>query len=400
MAWAEKLPSGGWRGGYRLPDGRKKYVSDQGRAFRRKVDARDAATEAEVKARRQAAAEDGTLSARTTWGEWWDLCASRNQSSSDTASTEHYIVEKYLRPQWGDIPLNKITHKAVRSWIADVSEGKSPSYTRRIWAVFSASISRAVKEEVLTASPCVGVTLPKLRKRAKPYMDNNHTAALGKKLHQQYQDMVVVALETGLRPGELCGLHAHRLDLDGGWLDVVEVFVSRQKVIRPYPKDEDARAVPLSMRAIEVLRRQLVGRDVTTSCGLPHTDGSICRNVLVFLSATGLPVNPRNYAERLRHAAVQAKVPHRSPYAGRRGFATKAADGGLDAFALAEVMGHSDISQTQEYVQRTPAARARLLAALGERPPLAAVDGARGAADGADLDSERLKETGKRVAES
>lgn len=73
----------------------------------------------------------------------------------------------------------------------------------------------------------------------------------------------------------------------------------------------------------------------------------------------------------MRRAARKAKVPVAALYAARRGFATRAAEGGLNVFALADVMGHADIKQTKEYVQQTPTARARVIAALGQAPPLA-----------------------------
>ncbi|HKS45525.1 MAG TPA: tyrosine-type recombinase/integrase [Amycolatopsis sp.] len=97
--------------------------------------------------------------------------------------------------------------------------------------------------------------------------------------------------------------------------------------------------------------------------------------MLIFLSPKEKPVTPHNYGARLAYASEQAKAPKRGPYTVRRGFATRVKDG-VDIFDLAAVMGHSDIRQTQEYVQTTPTAPARLLAALGERPPLKAVPGA------------------------
>jgi hypothetical protein len=46
------------------------------------------------------------------------------------------------------------------------------------------------------------------------------------------------------------------------------------------------------------------------------------------------------------------------------------AGGDLDGFALAELMGHSDVSVAREYMQATNAAQAEVLVALGDRQPL------------------------------
>ncbi|MEV0085221.1 tyrosine-type recombinase/integrase [Saccharopolyspora sp. NPDC050642] len=408
MAWADPLPGGGFRGGYRDSAGTKKYVKDAAtgrtRKFTRKKDARDAATEEEISASRQAAVDTGKQSARIPWGELWDrISGARDARPSDTYVTEHCLVEKYIRPKWGDVHLNKITSKGsadtgVQEWVDDLTAGRvdawkyerqpSPAYVRRIYAVFQASMTTAKDKGILTASPCVGIKLPKKTKRAKPYLARDNAEKMGEHL-RNYRDVVDFSLETGLRPGELCGLHAHNVDLKRGWVVVCEVLVARRRVIRPYPKDEDMRAVPLTPKAIEILDRQLDGRSLAGGCGVEHTDGTECTGALVFLTKRGHPLRSDRVGDWMRRAAKKASVPSVSLYASRRGFATRAADGGLDVFALADAMGHADIRQTKEYVQQTAAARQRLIAALGQAPTLTVIrGGADGASHGADVDQQ------------
>jgi integrase len=403
------MPGGGYRGGYRDSAGRKRYVKDtSGRTVRygRKSDAKIAAQELEITARRQAAPSEVAESARITWGEWWDLLAeTRTFDDSDTARIERSIVENHLRPQWGETSLNQISKRDVQRWIDSgrlrPRPGLGAASIRRIYGVFSVSINRAIADDVITASPCVGIKLPVVRKRPKPYMTDEHIDAYrarpegrkGPALREDYERVIRFALETGLRPGELCGLHADRADLGiaTGWLDVVEVFVTGKKCIRPWPKDKDVRTVPLTTRAIEILRRALDGRDLTRGCGVPHSDGADCRSDLVFRTVTGLPITPKNLNDRLGDAAKAANAPARSPYSARRGFGTWAAQN-LDAFTLQKIMGHADMEETEGYVQLTEAARGKLLSARGEVSGLAVVRGAgaAGADGGADLGKSEL----------
>lgn len=403
MAWVEKLPSGKWRGGYRNPEGRKRYTDPRDR----KTDAREAAAEEEVKARRQAAAQTGTLSARTTWGDWWDtISPDRTFEESDTARTERYIVEKYLRPQWGEMPLNRISNKDIKRWVDSgalkTRPGMSAAYARRIYGVFSASIKRALDDEVLNASPCVGIRLPTVRRRAKAFMTDEHLDAYRSKLRDDYRAVLAFGLETGLRPGELCGLHVNRVNLDTGWLDVVEVFVDKQKVIRPFPKDKDTRKVPLTSAAVEILRRALDGRDLRKGCGVPHTDGATCRSELAFRTVEGRPMTPNRLYQNVTRAAKLTGADVRSPYTARRGFGTWAAQN-LDAYTLQQIMGHSTMEETEGYVQLTEAARGRLLAARGEVPGLTVVRGAdrgRGAAPGAESSKSESDSVGRDEGEN
>lgn len=383
MASVEKLPSGNFSGVYRDAAGKKRRVKG---TFDRKTDAREAAQEAEVKARRQAAVRAGTLSARTAWGEWWDIHNSRRSWESDNGHTEDNIVRNYLLPRWGGVPLNAITHRAVQGWIDDIKSGRAPSYVQRIYSVFRVSMTAAVDAEVLNASPCVGVRVPKRQKRSKPYASVEDAERLGGEMPECYRDAVEFALETGLRPGELTGLHAHRVDLGEGWLIVAETYVFRQKRMRPWPKDRDERLVPLSSRAVEIVKRRLAGRDLSSGCGLPHIGGEVCRSPLVFLGVRGGTLNRDILNFHLRNAADSAGLVRKSGYSLRRGFITRAAEGGLDVFTLADIVGHADVNQTKEYFQKTPTVRSRTLAALGERPALAAVEdvGRRGTGRGTD----------------
>lgn len=387
MAWAEKLRSGRWRGGWRTPDGGKSYTkkaTHPEHPWRLKSDALAAAKEAEVKATRVAATKTGTLSAKTTWGQWWDTIATdRATGVTDTDSTDLYIVRGYLRPRWGDTKLQVITHRQVQDWVDRLATGRvdewtgvrppEPSYVRRIFGTFRASLQAAVAEEVLHATPCASIKLPALRKKRKQHITPDEAAVIGAKLRADYRDAIDLFLETGLRPSELCGLHAERVDLDRRRLEVDTVYVTRKKLMRSWPKDKDARGVPLTATAVDIIRRRLAGRDLTAGCGVQHADGTECRSVLVFLTERGRPMSAQQLGNRLRYAARAHEVPRRTAYAGRRGFATRAARGGMDAFAIADVMGHANVEQTQGYVQDErigPAMRA----ALGDRERLKVIE--------------------------
>lgn len=374
MASAEKLKSG-WRGVYYVR-GQKCHTPAPHHA--RKRDAIDAAEAARVIACRQAAREKKTLSPNLAWGEWWDLLSKKRVfDDTETGYLEAQLVERYLRPRWAETPLNEIRKKDVQDWVDALVDGTaernllrdvgaksklSPSYIRKIYGVLTVSINHAVDDEVLGASPCVNISLPKVPKRAQPYISVGAQEKIGEELRGDYKDALDFALETGLRPGELCGLHIFRLDLDSGWMQVSEVFVRRLRVIRPCPKDQDMRLVPLSDRALEIAARRAAGRARTT-CGIPHTDGS-CESDVLFRTDRGMTMSQNIFGEHMRRASIKAGLGRRSPYATRRGAATLMAAGGMDAYELARIFGWADINEAWHYVQQTPNARSRAMAAL------------------------------------
>lgn len=386
MPSTERLPSGRWRGRYIDADGEKRSVPG---TFSRKSDAKDAAIEWEAKAKRKGAATDGTLVAKTPWREWWAILEEDRPRNSDAWIKEANIVENFVMPRWGDTPLNGFKRKEVQAWLDGLHrQGYSAGYVRLIYIPLQRTINAAVNQDVLEASPIAGVKLPRRAKKiTKKFVEPGEPAKLG--MPQVYVDASDFVLDTGLRPGELAGMHADQLD--GEWLDVTHAYLQRSKMIRPSPKDEDARRVPLTRKAREVARRQLEGRDLTAGCGVPHTDGSACRSVLVFLNLRGGVLNPDLLSKRLREAAKAQGMKAKSGYGLRRGFATRAIEGGADIFAVQRTMGHADLEQLGEYVQETRSAHSRMLAALGERPELSVVDdphGMRGTERGTNLDNQ------------
>jgi len=407
MAWPERLKSGKWRYGYRKPGSPRKYYTQP---YDLKRDAKEDAEEQEVKARRQAALSKGKLSARISWGDWWDLIAPTRDFVSALPRIEAYTVERYLRPVWGETALNRIEQRDVQNWVNSLVAGTAPGwdhpgrqpkpkYVRNIYKILKVSISRAVAEGVLTASPCAGVKIRKAGRRPLPYLPVDDAETL--KLRGDYRDAVDFGMETGLRPGELCGMHAERIDWRTGWMYVAEVYVQGvdgfegRRVIRPQPKDEDVRKVPLSAKALEILERRLADRDLRSGCGVPHSDGHKCASVLVFLTDRRKPMTPSGIRGAMKRAAKRAELPERGGYALRRGFATRVSPH-LSAPELALIMGHADLNQLRPYVQETPEARARALAALGERQELRAVEdvGQIGAPSGAEVDRSTPDETG------
>ncbi|WP_409466321.1 hypothetical protein [Amycolatopsis sp. GA6-003] len=179
MPSTEKLPSSKYRGLYRDAEGDRQRVPG---TFAREQDAFDAAVDAQAKAKRTAQVKDGTLPPSTLWGAWGEeLSKERAKLPSETPSKEASIASKWLIPQWSETPLNRITRKAVKKWVATELKERprmSPAYAHKIFSVFRISMNKAVDEEILDASPCFKIELPELRKKAKSYVSVENAAAM------------------------------------------------------------------------------------------------------------------------------------------------------------------------------------------------------------------------------
>lgn len=361
MSYVEQLPSKKYRGVYRDSAGRKLYTP----ATARKQDARDAAQEAEVKAKRTAAAQSGTLSARTTWSQWADIWWASRNIETETERTDTFIRVRVLEPEWGNVKLNAITHAKVQAWVNRMLKVHATATVRRYFAVFRASLNAALEEEVLTACPCARVRLPKVPKTTRRHIEQDCLDALLPHLRVDYRQAIEFLSETGLRPGELCGLHWH--NAGSQWLTVADVVVDGSKRIKAHPKDDDQRDVVLTTRALKILDELRETRPERTGCGLPHSDGKPCRSDLVFRQGSnGRPMTVKGLWRAIRSALAKAGLPPETTYSLRHLFGSRLAEAGVDVFELSRQMGHADVNQSTTYVHRTAAARDRVLAALGD----------------------------------
>ncbi len=406
MAWVEQMASGRWRGCWRDSSRKAQHiVQADGTGFERKTDAKEAAQEQEVKARRQAAAAAGTQSAKMPWGQLWELYNARpkrQRAASDTVSVQERNVKNYVMPKWGDTPINKISHLLVQDWIDEELDvpGRKSSYIQVIYSPFRASMNYAVKKlKILNASPCAGIELPKVPGNpAKVHTTVDEAERLDEHLHESYVRLRTFEHETGARPGECCGLHADQIDFDNRRVLISNVYVPGKDMIRAHPKDGDWRVAPLSAEAASAVRTALAGRDLTTGCGVRHADGSKCRSVLVFLPpiVETKVVKPKNYYMALWRASSKAEMPVRGPYTMRRGFATRAAENDVDPFTLQAILGHATLDETSGYVVLTEGALDQVIAKMGGPVGLKIVGRpeGRGADSGADVRGTPRDDTG------
>ena len=72
------------------------------------------------------------------------------------------IVERYIKPRWGTIPLNKITHADVAAWISSIK--LSASSVRHVHRVLCVIMELAVRDSRIARNPAAGVKLTRCRR--------------------------------------------------------------------------------------------------------------------------------------------------------------------------------------------------------------------------------------------
>lgn len=358
MAWVEKLPSGRWRGMFRDHTGTKRSTG----TFAHKREATIAAGLAEGQSRQTG--WRSTDAAKTTWGdwcaEWWptrDVAAStllRDASRRDT----------HLIPRWGAVKLIDITEHDVRAWAVKlIRDGRSPATAQRCVHLLSASLRAAVRARILVTNEAAGVQVDKGHELDERYLTRAEVERIVDHMPTaQDQTIVYLLAYSGLRWGELAGLHWHRLDLASGVLTVSETLDDKNRLIVPWPKGKKERRVQLAPWLLERL-----GEPERGHCEIPHTRGR-CLSPLVFRPVGGKALDARNWRRVFDAACADAGLEDVHPHLLRHTAASWSIQAGASLAQVGQLLGHRSPVTSRRYAHLVDEASS-VLSDLPAPPP-------------------------------
>lgn len=289
MAWSERLTTGRYRGLYRDAHGRKRTAP--GGPFVHRAQANRAAGAAEAAARRQS--WRNLDAGQRPWRDWCEAWWLTRTVEPGTLLTQASIRDVHLLPRWGDVPVAGIRRHDVKAWSAQLlASGRSPSTVQKILALLSASLKAAVDEELIEHNPAARIRLPLGQQAVERYLTGPELEAILAQLPTVFDRLVADTLaSTGLRWGELAGLHRDRVDWDRGLIRVVEVYDEKTGAMKAYPKGPPYPSGPCSAAPVGRAGR-LAYRGGLVRCPAP-------RRRLSWAAPVHLPRGERTQADEL-----------------------------------------------------------------------------------------------------
>jgi integrase/recombinase XerC len=250
--------------------------------------------------------------------------------------------------------LRDVDHKTLRTYLANLeTRGLARVSIKRRASVVRRFYRFCQREGLVEANPAELLVLPKGRSRLPKVLK---TSDVGRVLSyaeartsegpdgappapEAWRDMALVEVlyDAGLRAGEACGLEPGDLDLEKGWLRVVQGKGGRDRV------------VPLADPAVVAITAYLAhGR---RALGQRNSSGGA---KTVFLNTRGRPMTTRD-VRRVIHRLGVAALDGRPmwPHLLRHSFATHLLEGGADLRSVQELLGHADVGSTQVYTHVT-----------------------------------------------
>lgn len=280
---------------------------------------------------------------------WENLMVRRQEMRPDdpsnyklrTIETYMYALRKVLYPELGKMRINKITRKDIKLAIQKMNNRFSNTRQCQIGRdAISAVMKLAIEEEKIAENPAIGVVLPKYTRKEKEIWDSDELKLFLKATEgDKLQSLYLLIANCGLRRGEALGLRKTDCDFENLFIHIGQqvVLVHNKPTITAPKTRTSVRDVPITESLSRILQKMI------------SKDNSGCE--LVFHTANGTPISPRNFERSYRKVVERAGIRYLSPHSLRHSFCTDLCHSGVDLKTNQVLMGHSDPSVTMRVYQ-------------------------------------------------
>ncbi len=148
-----------------------------------------------------------------------------------------HIINKYLLDWFGSMRMNEILPAHVRDFLHQQGDNGASAHTlSRCKTVLSAIFTTALNDQIIHLHPCTGVKTPTAPKRPLRILTPDEFTALQNALPgRQWRLLAELAVETGLRWGELAELRANDIDIEARRLTDARTVVELHPATECFP---------------------------------------------------------------------------------------------------------------------------------------------------------------------
>ena len=242
---------------------------------------------------------------------------------------------KYLEEN--EIHYNRVKEEDIKNYIAELQEnGKKASSISRCIASIRSFYQFVLKNKKVKVDPTANIQSPKIEKRVPSVL----TAKEVELLLEQPKDidlkgirdkaMLEFAYATGMRVTEIISLNVEDVNLEEGY--VVCKNGNKQ------------RNIPLGTMSLKALKEYIEeARDILVKTASEPA---------LFVNINGTRLTRQGFWKIIKFYKEQAHITKDiTPHVLRHSFATHLLQNGADLKAIQTMLGHSDISSTQVYMQ-------------------------------------------------
>jgi integrase len=278
-----------------------------------------------------------------------------NDTELSPRTKERYLelLDQYIAPSIGATKLQRLRPAMVATWhtylLKTGGKDARPLSARTVGhahRLLHRALERAVGQETLSRNVASIIAPPKVLDKDVRILNAEEIAeALTKFDGHDLSPLVVAALGTGARRGELLAIQWGDLDLDARMLSIVRTLEETNAGLRLKPPKTKAgrRSISLPRNVVVAFRehrvRQLQSR-LALGMGRPEQDA------LVFCNLDGSPLSPRKLSRDWLRACAALRLPRVMFHGLRHSHASALIAAGVDVVSVATRLGHAKPSIT------------------------------------------------------
>lgn len=318
------------------------------RTFDTKRDATRAFNEHKVKM------DKGTqiMSSEYTFAQWldyWYKDIILPQIEETTAYGYRGMIENYLKPQLGEIRLQKLTARDIQqyyTWLMGEKE-LSPNTVIKHHNLLTNTLNAAERQEYITKNPMRAVSPPKKRQReAKFYTPEQLGILLDKAVGTRLELPVFICAYLGLRRGELCGLRWSDVDLEHKTITIenTRTQAGKKEIEKGTKTASSTRTLYLPDTLCDMLK---AAKEHQQACRAEYKN-AYDDNDYVVVMEDGRPFRPNYLSELFGKFLADNDLPKIVLHELRHTFASLSNQAGIPAYNIGKALGHSTPATTQK----------------------------------------------------
>lgn len=256
--------------------------------------------------------------------------------------------------------INTLVKSDIQELIDLVSDsGYTYERQNKIKVILRDMMQRAVEDNFAVNNPVSGVKLradKEVKARALSSEEQNVFFVYCRNTF--YDNLFNVAVNTGLRPGELFALNVDDIDFDNGYINVDKTLVYQKYLtdnrkefhLEPPKTKQSYRKVPINSICRKYLEQQVELKKVLSSKRPKQ------QNDYLFVTKFNTPLNSQIYSDAIKVVIRQINLvrtfdnqfPIFSGHTFRHTFATRCFEAGVDAKVVQSYLGHASLKMTMD----------------------------------------------------
>lgn len=267
--------------------------------------------------------------------------------SENARSSYRMFLDKHILPVLGDVLLVEVSPAMISKLLIDFQRaGYAHATTVKLYNILNGIFEMAFLDDSIPMNPMLKVKRPAPRKDEQPKEESDKAYTVQELSYilscaaqepLQWQTYISLAVDTGLRRGECCGLQWSDIDFKDGTVTVRRnlQYTAAAGVYATSPKNGKVRVVDVGPDTLALLKQ------------LRDKQAQSCISKWCFTQeGTAEPMHPQSPTRYFQKFGQRYGVKDFHPHKLRHSFASIAITSGADVVSVSERLGHSDTAVT------------------------------------------------------